>query len=250
MIDILLPAAILMLIVTITHSYFGFYIIKRGIIFTDLAVGQMAAVGAALSIAMGDPHYSYLLTLSFAIMTAITISIAGRFTTRLEPFIALIYSLSFGLMMIVLTFIPSGAEELTHIMAADLLFTTWDQLLSIAIVSFLIALTLFFIRHIRKTFWGEMIFFALFAMMIATSVQAAGVFIVFTFLIAPAYSAILIKGQSLFSLATFLGLLGSFIGLYLSYRYDIPTGAMIISIMSLMAIMAFVYHVMRFENKG
>jgi hypothetical protein len=76
--DILVPALTLSIVLLIIHSYFGIEIIKRGIIFTDLSIGQMAAAGAAVSLFFFEGQYRYLISLSFALITAILITFATK----------------------------------------------------------------------------------------------------------------------------------------------------------------------------
>ncbi|MBN2202079.1 metal ABC transporter permease, partial [bacterium] len=90
--DILLSAFILCLVLLGIHSYFGLEIIRRGIIFTDLAIGQMAALGAAISLLFLDGHFIYPISLGFALAGGFIIAFASRRDIHLEAFIGLLYA--------------------------------------------------------------------------------------------------------------------------------------------------------------
>jgi zinc/manganese transport system permease protein len=95
MTDILFTAFLLSVVLLGIHSFFGIEIIKRGIIFTDLAIGQMAALGAAVCILFLHGKWIYPISLSFALLGGFIIALASRKIKNLEAFIGLLYA--FGL---------------------------------------------------------------------------------------------------------------------------------------------------------
>ena len=102
MADILLSAFVLSVVLLGIHSFFGLEIIKRGIIFTDLAIGQMSALGAALSILFFDGRFIYPLSLVFALLAGLAIAIASKRTISHEAFIGLLYAFGISGVFIIL----------------------------------------------------------------------------------------------------------------------------------------------------
>ena len=144
MVDILLPAFFLSLVLLGIHSYFGIEIIKRGIIFTDLAVGQMAALGAATSLLFFDGLYIYPISLSFALIGGLLIAFASRKTENLEAFIGLLYAFGLSGVFILLSKSPHGAEEFQNLMASDILFTANSEILKVAVIYSLLGVFIYF----------------------------------------------------------------------------------------------------------
>jgi len=124
MIDILLPAFVISVVLLGIHSFFGINIIKRGIIFTDLAIGQMAAFGAAISLFLFHGDLMYIMSLSFAIGGGLLISSASKLTKNLEAVIGLIYAFGISGVFLLLSKTDRGAEEFQKLMArrVDLLY--------------------------------------------------------------------------------------------------------------------------------
>jgi zinc/manganese transport system permease protein len=109
--DVLFLPLVLSFVLLGIHSYFGIEIIKRGIIFTDLAVGQMSAFGAALSIFLLSGQFLYPISLAFSLVTGLLIAFASKRNLHLEAFIALLYALGVSAVFILLSKSPHGTEE-------------------------------------------------------------------------------------------------------------------------------------------
>ena len=111
MIDILLVPIALVFVLVMLHSYFGMGILKRGIIFTDLAIAQFAALGSAISLGYFHEEYFYLLTLVFALFSAFLIAFASQRVIKLEAFIGVLYVLGASGIMMVLSHSAEGMEH-------------------------------------------------------------------------------------------------------------------------------------------
>ena len=133
MTDILLSSFFLSVVLLGIHSFFGLEIIKRGIIFTDLAIGQMAALGAALSILLFEGHYLYPISLAFALIGGIAISFSAKRTVSHEAFIGLLYAFGISSVFIVLSKSSHGIEMFDRLMASDILFTPLSDIIETAI---------------------------------------------------------------------------------------------------------------------
>jgi zinc/manganese transport system permease protein len=228
MIDILLVPLALVFVLVMLHSYFGMGILKRGIIFTDLAIAQFAALGSSISLGYFHPEYFYVLTLSFALLSAFLIAFASQRELKLEAFIGILYVLGASGIMMVLANSAEGMEHFKSLLASDILFTPLDEVLKSALIYALIALALWKVYPRLTGFVKELAFFSLLALTVTSSVALAGVLVVFVLLIAPALMAT--------SLHLKHPLLGSFIfgwsfsiaAIVVSYYYDLPTGYTIV----------------------
>ncbi len=228
MTDILLVPIALVVILVMLHSYFGMEILKRGIIFTDLAIAQFAALGSSVSLGYFHEEHFYLLTLGFALLSALLIAFASTRKLHLEAFIGILYVLGASGIMMVLSHSAEGMEHFKSLLASDILFTPPAEVAKSAVIYAFIALTLYFVYPKLSGFLKELLFFSLLAITVTSSVSLAGVFVVFVLLIAPPFVAL--------SLGLKKPLLGSFIfgwffsisAITLSYFYDLPTGYSIV----------------------
>jgi len=224
MADILFPAFVLSVVLLGIHSFFGLEIIRRGIIFTDLAIGQMSAVGAALSILFLDGHYMYPLSLAFALLAGLLISLASKKTSSHEAFIGLLYAFGISAVFVILSKSAHGTEMFDRLMASDILFTPWSDIIETGIVYSLLGLILVFVYPRMKGFWKDTLFFVSFAATVTSSVRLAGVLIVFSLLVAPAFIAIRLNKWRILLMAWVIGTAVNLLSIAVSYNLDLPTG--------------------------
>lgn len=239
--EILWPVLILAFILVGIHTIFGLEIIRRGVIFTDLAVGQITAVGIALSSAFFEGKYQVPLSLGFALSGALLIAYATQNSRHIEAFIGLLYALGASSVMIVLSAGSEGDELFKRLMANDILFVMNDEILKAAGIYGIIALLYYFIYPRLRGFFKELFFFSLLSIMVTTSVPLAGVLVVFTLLIAPALAALL---QHRFKPLWFGWTYGWFfvvLALFLSYHYDWPTGYSIVFVGTLITLISVLW---------
>ena len=217
-VELLWPAFVLAIALVFIHSIFGLEIIRRGVIFTDLAIGQIAAVGMALSVAFMHAQYQTPMTLLFALLAAVVITWATKKVQKIEAFIGLLYALGISSIMLILAQSSEGTELFSKLSAADILFTSSDDLYkSLALYSG-IAFVMFVIYPRLQGIKKEFLFFTMLALTVTSSVQSAGVLVVFALLIAPSYA-----GLSHGKIKPLL-----FACLFGSYYLDLPTGYAII----------------------
>ena len=227
-IELLWPAFVLAIALVFIHSVFGLEIIKRGVIFTDLAIGQIAAVGMALSVAFMHTHYQTAMTLIFALFAAALITWATKHIQRIEAFIGLLYALGASSIMLVLAQSAEGTELFSKLSAADILFTSSDDLFkSLALYSG-VAFVMFVIYPKLSGLKKEFLFFIMLAITVTSSVQSAGVLVVFALLIAPSYAGLSQGKVKPLLFACLFGSLSIVLALFGSYYLDLPTGYAII----------------------
>ena len=236
MIDILASAFFLSVILLGIHSFFGLEIIRRGIIFTDLAIGQMAALGAAVALLFFHGEYMYPLSLAFALGGGLLIAVVSRRSDNPEAFIGLMYAFGISAVFIVLSRSPHGAEDFGRLMAADILFTPLDKIIGTAILYIMLGFFLWIAFSRTKGFIRDMIFFITFALTVTSSVQLAGVLVVFALLVGPALISLRInRGIPLLN-AWIIGTVINLVSIVVSYRLDLPTGYTLVCANSLCAL--------------
>ena len=228
MMEILVPVAFLVIILVAIHSWFGLRIIKRGIIFTDLAIGQIAALGSAISVGLFHAEHLYLWTLGFALLGAGLITFSVQRLRYIEAFIGLLYVLGASGVMLVLAQSPEGMEHFRELLATDILFTSTESIISSSIIYAVIALILIFILPRTKGLLNELLFFTLLAVTVTSSVQLAGVLVVFVLLIAPALIALVQTRFRPYIVALISGSTFGITAIVASFYYDLPTGYAIV----------------------
>ena len=203
---ILMPAFVMSVLMILTHTYLGLHVLARGIIFVDLALAQMAALGMSLAFLFGAESHGYVAQFyAFAatLMTAFAFAglrrIPGK-TTR-EVIIGCVYVVATAMSIVILSRSTQGMEELKSLFNGNILWVRWPEIMVVAgIYSLLVILhgichkafyRLSFAagENGQPGFLWEFLFFASFAVVITLAVNIAGVLLVFAFLIIPAFSA-------------------------------------------------------------
>ena len=233
LIEILWPAFVLIILLVFIHTIFGLEIIKRGVIFTDLAIGQVAAIGMVVSVGFLDGEYQYLFTLGFALFGAVLITYATQKVEHIEAFIGMLYALGASSIMLLLAQSPQGAELFQKLGATDILFTSPAEIYPAALLYSGVALVMFLIYPRTTSLMRELTFFSMLALIVTSSVQLAGVLVVFVLLVAPAFMALSQKRFTPLYTAWVSGFLLSLLALIVSYYFDLPTGYSIIFFQSI-----------------
>ena len=230
--------------------YLGLHIVRRGIIFVDLALAQVAALGTCWCVMLGhDPHdiHTYWWSIAFTLAGALIFT----FTRTSEPhrvpqeaLIGIVYVVAAAASIVLLSKSPGSNEELQRTLIGDVLFVTGPQIWKTFLLYVVIAIVHFIFRKkfIALTFSGErsdvswttrgwdFLFYALFGLVVTSFVQIGGVLLVFTYLIVPAVCANLLAKSLgvLLAVGTLIAALGGLGGLYASYQFNMPTGAAIV----------------------
>jgi zinc/manganese transport system permease protein len=238
LITLLYPALLLAILLVFIHAIFGLEIIKRGVIFTDLAIGQFAAIGVAMSLLFFDGQYSFLLTFIFALVGAGLITLASYRVKHIEAFIGMLYAFGASSIIVLLSNTTQGTELFNKLQATDILFTTTSDLWEPLILYSFVAIVFFLFYQKLSGIAKELLFFSLLALTVTSSVQLAGVLVVFVLLIVPAFLALM---QTKFSALPFAWVVGSILiilAMVASYRLDLPTGYTIVFIASFVGIVS------------
>jgi zinc/manganese transport system permease protein len=228
------------LLLIFIHAYFGIHILQRGIIFVDLALAQFIGIGIALSFLYGEEK-SLLLSVVFAFLGSIILALSRKTAkyVNIEAFIGVLYIFSFAAAILVLDRSPHGMEEFKAIMNGNIIWVTPKEILSTALLYGAVGALHFFLRRqfYALTFEGkgnillEFLFFASFAIVLVKSVHMAGILQVFSFLVIPALIGRLFfrRQSSILIVGWLVGVLVSVLGIFLSYRLDVPTAPVIVA---------------------
>ncbi|WP_457748469.1 metal ABC transporter permease [Sulfurimonas sp.] len=249
-IELLWPAFVLAIALVFIHSVFGLEIIKRGVIFTDLAIGQIAAMGMAISVAFMHSRYQSAMTLLFALLAAMIITWATKKVQKIEAFIGLLYALGISSIMLILAQSSEGTELFSKLSAADILFTSSDDLFKSLLLYGGIAFVMFVLYPKLKGAKKEFLFFIMLALTVTSSVQSAGVLVVFALLIAPSFAGLSQNKTNPFVFACLFGSLSIVLALFGSYYLDLPTGYAIIFVTVLFSLVfVIISSIMSHTNK-
>ncbi|MBI4753863.1 MAG: metal ABC transporter permease [Betaproteobacteria bacterium] len=220
---ILLPAFAAGVLVLLTHVPLGAEVLRRGIVFLDLAIAQIAGVGIIITHALVGEAAGWQ-----AQAGAVTAALAGasllRWTERRTPerqeaIIGVAFAVAACVAVLLLSHDPHGGEQLRELLVGQILWTTWRDLLPLGAVS----AGVLFAWHALRLKASSMGFYLLFAVTVTASVQVVGVYLVFASLIVPALAA---GGRTGRGMA--IGASGYGLGLLASALLDLPSGAAIV----------------------
>jgi zinc/manganese transport system permease protein len=250
--QILFPAFVASLILTGIHAYLGVHVVERGVIFVDLSLAQIAALGTTVAYLAGyDLHSStaYLFSLAFTFIGAgiFAMSRVHR-KTRIpqEAIIGIVYAVSAAVAILVMSKATQETEHLKEMLVGNILSVTWPELFKTAVLYALVGLFHYIFRKrfllismneaeaerqgISIRLW-DFLFYMSFGFVVTSSVAIAGVLLVFCFLIVPSVTAMLFAerlGPRL-AIGWSMGVIVSAGGVALSFVLDLPTGAAIVA---------------------
>jgi len=270
MIELMLPALVAALILVGIHGYLGIHIIARGVIFVDLALAQVAALGwaaaslglaHALEQATGIPEsiagYSIGITATLIAAALFSVSRMEHNYVPQEAIIGIVYVVASAMTILLAAQAPRGSEHVEELLSGSLLWVGWPEIWKTALVYAVIGGAYWLLRHRFFTIslnpeeaqakgWSvkgwDFLFYALFGVVVTSSVAIAGVLVVFSFLVIPAVIAFLFTHRpgKLLAIAWSTGTLATVLGLYGSYVTDFPTGPTVVCAFAVALILAFI----------
>jgi zinc/manganese transport system permease protein len=234
--SILWPALIAGLLVVLSHVPLGQQVLNRGIVFIDLAIAQVAALGVIAASTFGHELGGWMTQLA-AVAAALLGSLLLTWTERRRPevqeaLIGILVVLASTAQIRLLANNPHGGEYLKDLLAGQILWVGTDQLIRAAVVTALF-LGVWFRWRERL---GRIGFYVIFAVMVTMSVQLVGVYLVFTTLIVPAVATYRHAAARQLGLGYALGVASYALGLAMSVVTDLPSSAVIVWCMALLAI--------------
>ncbi|MFL6300800.1 MAG: metal ABC transporter permease [Terriglobales bacterium] len=260
------------LILTGIHAYLGVHVVERGVIFVDLALAQIAALGATIAILAGmDPHGSsaYWISLAFTFMGALIFSFVRSATARipLEAIIGITYAVASAAAILAMSKATGETEHLKDMLVGNILAVSKFEVTKTAILYGVIGLFHYIFRKkfllisidpdaaraqgINIRLW-DFLFYASFGFVVTSSVAIAGVLLVFCYLIVPSVGAMLFADRigSRLAIGWTMGTLVSALGIFLSVQMDLPTGAAIVCTFGGVLVLMAIVHRLTFKYRS
>ena len=249
MVELLWAPFVACLVLTAIHVYLGLHVLARGVIFVDLALAQVAALGVTIAFLAGHPiqseaAYWYALAFTLAGAALFAASRTRRVPVPQEAIIGIVYAVSTAAAVLVVDRAPQGGEHIRQILVGSILTVTPPEVGALARLYAPIGTLHWLVRRPmldisfdpdgagarRAGRAGDFVFYASFGVVVTSSVRLAGVLLVFAFLVVPATAAAALarsaRGRLLVGWA--LGALASVAGLAASWTWDLPTGATVV----------------------
>ncbi len=243
------PLAVSLVLVAM-HSHLGYHVVKRGVIFVDIALAQVAAFGVAFSLLLGgEPGTgtTWLFALGSTFLGALLIARTRTRDQRApqEAYIGIIYVVFSAAMILLLTQVPHGGESIRHLLVGQILWVTWREVARTTVLYGLLGLLLYAWRRpllristdpegarssgLRLRRW-DFVFYMILGTVVTSSVQIAGVLLVFTLLVVPTVMGVRLfdRMRDHFLYALVVGVAAVVIGAAASYVLDLPTGAAVV----------------------
>lgn len=233
------------------HVYLGFHIVRRGVLFVDLAMAQAAALGSAVGIVAGLEHDTvaeYVLSASFALGSAVFFALVRSKRVHQEAVVATFYGLAVAATFVVLEHSPHGMEEAKHLFVGQVLTVAPSHVLVTALLYAAVGVALAKM-HSRTTAATEgrssgrlvdFFLFGTFAIVVTSSVGLVGVLLVFAFLVVPAVAALCLSDGAIPRLAWGWGTAAaaSVIGLHVAFHYDLPAAPTVVLTLGFLLVVA------------
>jgi zinc/manganese transport system permease protein len=270
--QILLPAFIASLILTGIHAYLGVHVVERGVIFVDLSLAQIAALGLTVAYLAGydihTSHQAYLFSLGFTFIGAAIFAFTRTHRkTRIpqEAIIGIVYAVSAAVAILLMSKATQETEHLKVMLVGNILAVSWYEIAKTAVMYSLVGLFHFVFRRrfllismdepeaerqgVNIRFW-DFLFYMSFGFVVTSSVAIAGVLLVFCFLIVPSVAAMLFSERLGVRLAIgwTMGAVVSAGGVALSFVLDLPTGATIVATFGAALLLVATYRALFFRG--
>ena len=262
--EFLLAPFIASLILTGIHAYLGVHVVERGVIFVDLALAQIAALGATVAILIEvNPHGSgsYWVSLGFTFLGAAIFALVRMRRAHIpqEAFIGIAYVVASAAAILVTSKAIGETEHLKHMLVGNILAVSWPEVRHTALLYGAVGLFHYIFRKnfllismnpaaaeakgVSIRLW-DFLFYASFGFVVTTAVSIAGVLLVFCYLIVPSVGAMLFADRigPRLAIGWTMGTVVSGLGVYLSLVLDLPTGATIVCTFGGILVLMFLLH--------
>ncbi|RKZ19049.1 metal ABC transporter permease [bacterium] len=250
------PVAIALVLV-VMHGYLGGHVVRRGVIFVDIALAQVAAFGVAVALLCGaevGSQTAWFSGLGATFLGALLISATRTRDENIpqEAYIGIVYAVFSAAMILVLTQIPHGGDEIRHLLVGSILWVSWTDVLKTAVLYTVLGVILWRFHggltlisddpdaarkqgmHLAR--W-DFLFYAMLGTVVTSSVQIAGVLLVFTLLVVPTVMVCRRNcdgGLRHLGQVLAIGMVAVMLGAAASWWLDLPTGAAIVCVFGLM----------------
>jgi len=230
--------------------YLGLHVVQRGIIFIDIAMAQMASLGICAAVLFHldlESWTTFGIALGFTLVGAAIFSVTGKRTSQVpqEAVIGISYVVAAAAAVLLLSRAAEGDEEIKNMLIGNILLVTPREVferfalfVGVGLLHFVLRKNFLLVSFDRdgayqkglRVRWWDFLFYAVFGLVVTSFVRIAGVLLVFSYLIVPAVCGINLANRigNRLLIGWIIALIGGIAGLFLSYWWDLPSGAAIV----------------------
>jgi len=252
--------------------YLGLHVVQRGIIFIDIAMAQMASLGICLAVLLHielESWTTFGIALGFTLAGAGVFSVTGKRTSQIpqEAVIGISYVVAAAGAVLLLSRAAEGDEEIKNMLVGNILLVTprevWERFalfLAVGLLHFILRKNFLLVSFNRdaayvkglRVRWWDFLFYAAFGLVVTSFVRIAGVLLVFSYLIVPAVCGINLAARISHRLLIgwMIAWLGGIAGLFLSFWWDLPSGAAIVCTFGAILILISFFGLARHRMRG
>jgi zinc/manganese transport system permease protein len=239
--------------------YLGLHVVQRGIIFIDIAMAQMASLGICVAVLLHlnlESWAAFLIALGFTLIGAAIFSVTGKRASPIpqEAIIGIAYVVAAAAAVLLLSRAAEGDEEIKNMLVGNILLVSpmdvwkcFGLFLFVGLVHFALRRSFLLVSFDRDAAyergwpvrWWDFLFYALFGLVVTSFVRIAGVLLVFSYLIVPAVCGINLANSlgNRLLIGWLIALVGGVVGLFLSFQWDLPSGAAIVCTFGLLLVL-------------
>jgi zinc/manganese transport system permease protein len=252
--------------------YLGLHVVQRGIIFIDIAMAQMAAFGICLAVLFHldlEGWTTFFIALGFTLVGAAIFSVTGKRSSQIpqEAVIGISYVVAAAAAVLLLSRAAEGDEEIKNMLVGNILLVTprevWERFALFAAVGvfhFIFRRNFLLVsfdregayqKGLRVRRW-DFLFYVVFGLVVTSFVRIAGVLLVFSYLIVPAVCGINLAARirNRLLIGWVIALIGGVAGLFLSYWWDLPSGAAIVCTFGALLVLVSIYSLLRNRSRA
>jgi len=252
--------------------YLGLHVVQRGIIFIDIAMAQMASLGICLAVLLHldlESWTTFGIALGFTLTGAAVFSVTGKRASQIpqEAVIGISYVVAAAAAVLLLSRAAEGDEEIKNMLVGNILLVTprevWERFAlfaTVGILHFVLRENFLLVSFDRdgayqkglRVRWWDFLFYAVFGLVVTSFVRIAGVLLVFSYLIVPAVCGITLADRigNRLLIGWVIALIGGIAGLFLSFWWDLPSGAAIVCTFGAILIIVSIYSLLRARLRG
>lgn len=248
-------------------AYFGVHVVGRGIVFVDLALGQISSLGVAIAAYLGTG--ATWIPITTTLVGAFLLSLIKIDDKRLkqEAIIGIIYAICSAATVLLISKSAHGDSDIQEVLFGNILAVSWEQIITLAIVFGILGIVHFIFRKqffaITKmyednrgdevgifNFWNFLFYISI-GLAIVFAVEIGGVIPIFAYLIIPGVCGIMLSKSNMVVILSALGLsvLGGFFGLNMSFNYDFPAGSSIVAVLGMLFVLVSIYNLISSAGK-
>ncbi|MFH0921854.1 MAG: iron chelate uptake ABC transporter family permease subunit [Fibrobacterota bacterium] len=250
----MIPALVISLVLAGSHTYLGYHVVQRGVIFVDLALAQIAALGTGVAIVLGwgedAPTQTYLMSLGFTLAGAVLFSFFRKTQSKvpIEALIGITYAAAIAMTLLILEKAATGTEHVKEMLVGTILTVSWKDVIQTSVLYAIVGIIHWVTRHRLflitnsptkassagvRIWWWDFLFYMTFGIVVTSAVRIAGVLLVFSLLTMPTVAAVFCVSKTVQRIVFgwVFGIAACVLGLEASLRLDLAAGPSIIGVL-------------------